>query len=789
MVSDGFGERLYDLGRATRVCLPVDKNGEDASAPEHAAELLCARARLARTRPRQPRFAASLVSTVNQLGPEVLTLGPPRELCVWVTAAEPSPAPTPTVDITATPTTTATVAPSPAPTATGDTPIRISLRPPDIARLPTEVKHFWATGHLADGTTRDLTDTVVWASSDPAVALAPNDPNDPNRMDLVAPGTAMISATDPASGVSTTATGDDATLHVTGPLSHILLHPFYARAPAGGFEQLTAVGVFANGTGPGSISRNLTQDVVWSTSAPDVARADNLAGDRSRIVAVAPGQVDVRATDPATGISATSRFATLGDLVAIYLNPAGPPFEFARLRVGQTGRLYAVGLYDGGGSAHITQQLVFRSLDPSIIVTPNLAGDRGLFEAVGGGRTQITATDPATGLTAVFWHTIYGEVLDFEIPAFLLRPRKFPVNAFYRPFRNLVAIYAHGTGGLFGYEWEVAVDDPTAVEVRGNLVRGLHPGGVSAGVRDLMSGAESTHRISIAFYGELELLLLSPETMALRVGDEDQLTALSDQNGGVQVVRTQEVLYTSSAPAIVAAPNDYPQRSRIVALAPGEATISARLFLGGAEVSTSDSGDDAYVTVVGDLTSLTITPTHAVTAVGRAARFTATGADAAGRTINLTQKVAWMTDAAPVAAANNPTGDRSRIDGVGSGTATVSVSDPVSGLTSSDTGGNATLTVLGAIDTILLLPETLPLLPGTEFQLTAIGSAPDGTLNVTQDMTYVSDDPSVVEAPNAEEDRSRIVAVAPGTARITAVDPVSGLLSSETVVTVPDPLP
>lgn len=633
----------------------------------------------------------------------------------------------------------------------------------------------------------------VWASSDTTVATAPNDPADPNRMDLHTYGTALISATHPATGVSSSATGDDAVLHVTGPLNFIVVQPFYGRASRDGYEQFTAIGYYQkNLTSYEYVLRNITQDVQWSTTNPAVASADNPAGDHSRIVAHAPGIAGVYATHPATGIQSGycpdpadygpgmycgwPRLMVLGDLQTITLIPTGYPQAFYNLRIGQKARLAAIGHYEGGGFKHITQECTFAAENPAIFGTPNLLGDRGLIEALSGGTTTLTATHVASGIVSEpFSHYVYGDVVGISIPSWMLTPHAFPLYPIV-PFGDLVAIYTYGTGPLLS--WEATVDDPTVAIANGRTVVPLRPGTVSVGARDTESGVESTERRMITFYGDLQRVILSPETVALRVGGEDQLTARAEQEGGYLRPVTQESSYTSSDPAIVAAPNEWtypPHMSRIVAVAPGEALISAT-FDGR---SSSASGDDTFVTVVGDLTTLTVTPPQAVTSVGRSAQFTATGADAVGRTINVTQASDWSSTDGGVAAAANPAGDRSRIDGVAPGTVTVTATDPVSGH-----AGTATLTVIGAIGSLALLPETLSLVVGSTDYLTAVGIAADGALNLTQDVVYASDAPAVVAVTNDADARSRIVALAPGTARITATDPLSALVSDAAIVTV-----
>ena len=59
-----------------------------------------------------------------------------------------------------------------------------------------------ATGHYAGGTTRNLTQHLVYRTSNAAVAAAPNTEGDKSRVDVVGTGSAIISAVDPATGIS-----------------------------------------------------------------------------------------------------------------------------------------------------------------------------------------------------------------------------------------------------------------------------------------------------------------------------------------------------------------------------------------------------------------------------------------------------------------------------------------------------------------------------------------------------------------------------------------------------------
>jgi hypothetical protein len=62
----------------------------------------------------------------------------------------------------------------------------------------------------------NLTQEVEYTSSAPAIAKADNSPGDRSRVVGVAPGTAVISAHDPGTGIATTPAGT-VTLTVTTP--------------------------------------------------------------------------------------------------------------------------------------------------------------------------------------------------------------------------------------------------------------------------------------------------------------------------------------------------------------------------------------------------------------------------------------------------------------------------------------------------------------------------------------------------------------------------------------------
>lgn len=176
---------------------------------------------------------------------------------------------------------------------------RITLGPRAARRPVGEAQHFTATGHYAGGATRNLTQKVEYASSDPAIARAANVAGDRSRVEALAPGVATITATDPKTGVRSSGEGD-ATLHVLGALERIVLKPVAIRRRVGDTPHVTATGHYAGGT-----TRNLTQQVEYRSSDPAIVAAPNAAGDKSRLELRAVGSATISARDPVTGIDSS----------------------------------------------------------------------------------------------------------------------------------------------------------------------------------------------------------------------------------------------------------------------------------------------------------------------------------------------------------------------------------------------------------------------------------------------------------------------------------------------------
>ena len=172
---------------------------------------------------------------------------------------------------------------------------------------PTQ--QFTATGTYSDGSTKVLTSTANWLSSNPAVATV-------NTTGLA---TGMTAGTTTISATSGTITGTTVLTVNPAPLVSIAVTPATATVAPNGTQQFTATGTYADHS-----TQNITSSVTWSASVGATITAGGLA------TGVTPGNT---ATIMATlgGVSGTATLDVTNPVIEHYsdfgqwylFNPSG----------------------------------------------------------------------------------------------------------------------------------------------------------------------------------------------------------------------------------------------------------------------------------------------------------------------------------------------------------------------------------------------------------------------------------------------------------------------------------
>jgi uncharacterized protein YjdB len=196
----------------------------------------------------------------------------------------------------------------------------IAISPePTVTSLPkgTTVQ-FKATGSFNDGTTQDLTDTATWISSNGNVTIS-NDPASNGLAKGAVVGNSNITAS-VVIGTTTTTSLPTMVTVTAATLMTFTISPNPASVPNGATAQLTATGVFSDGT-----MQNLSNSSTWGSAATATATVSTGANPRGVVTGHALGMVVITATSSvATGSKPATVMLTVGAAVvkSIAVTPA-----------------------------------------------------------------------------------------------------------------------------------------------------------------------------------------------------------------------------------------------------------------------------------------------------------------------------------------------------------------------------------------------------------------------------------------------------------------------------------
>src|SRR5262245_360860 len=452
---------------------------------------------------------------------------------------------------------------------------KLTMSPHGVARRLGSSESFTVTGHFTGGFTRNLTQRVVYASSAPTVVSAPNAPGNRSRVLALAPGVATISATDPISGISTTDSGNDATVRVAGALYAITIitrgdggYPVALRP--GESRNFTAIGYYLDGT-----SKNVTQHCEWTSDDPAIA----VYTGGTLFTAVSPGRANAFCRDAATGIVGWGELDVVGKLVRIDLQGDWPP-----VLQGKPRSLSAIGVYEPfadfccSGRRNVTQEVLWESRDPGVAVATNEDGNRSRIVAVGGGTARIFATDLATGVTSAdLLLPSFGELVQLELDQCTFG-QLIPVGVEVTPCK-VRGVFEGGAFDMRRFapdEWVFESSDPSIAEVLpdGQHVRALAAGFFTLTARHLPTGVVS-NGVPYTVQGDLVRIILDPLSARRAIGEVESLTAQGEYAPGLTYLLTQQLQYTSSDESVVVAANEPGRRSLLRTVGAGTATVTA----------------------------------------------------------------------------------------------------------------------------------------------------------------------------------------------------------------------
>ncbi|UBO73676.1 beta strand repeat-containing protein [Aeromonas rivuli] len=606
----------------------------------------------------------------------------------------------------------------------------LTIATPPLTLIAGLTAQLAATGSYSDGTTVDVTASVSWVSSDPAVATV----SLTGLVTAVGPGTATITGTLDGQTVTLVVTVTNATLNPNG-LS-ISTPPL--TLAAGLTAQLAANGSYDDGS-----SLDVTASVSWTSSDPLVATVS----PSGLVTAVAPGTAIITGT--LSGETAT----ILVTVTSAVLNPGGltitvPPLTLA---AGLTGQLTATGSYSDGSSVDVTADVSWTSSNPAV-ATVGL--NTGLVTAVLPGSATITSTLDGQSVTLPV--TVTNAVLNPNGLVITTSPLTLAAGL----TGQLTASGTYSDGSVVDVTADVSwtSSDPAVAIVGLNtgLVTAVLPG--SATITGTLDGQTVTLPVTVtnAVLNPNGLVITIPP-LTLAAGLTGQLTASGTYSDGSVADVTADVSWTSSDPAVATVGLN---TGLVTAVLPGSATITGTLD--GQTVTLPVTVTSAVLNPNG----LVITTSPLTLAAGLTGQLTASGTYSDGSVVDVTADVSWTSSDPAVATVGLNTG---LVNAVLPGSATITGTLDGQTVTLPVTVTSAVLNPGGLVITV----PPLTLAAGLTGQLTASGTYSDGNVvDVTADVNWTSSDPAVA---TVGLNTGLVTAVLPGTATIT------GTLGGQTV--------
>jgi uncharacterized protein YjdB len=357
--------------------------------------------------------------------------------------------------------------------------VSLQLTPPIVTFPVGEETRLNAIGVYSDNTQRGVNFEATFETADEAVATVSNALGQKGVVTAVAAGITTITATigdlsDTAEVTITDATVEN--LFITPPV--VVVHPSF-------FEQAQAFATYSDGT-----TLAVTDQAVWESLNPAIARVSNAAGEWGRISGLSQGQAQVDATFGGVTASVNVFVTTQGfDNLVIW------PFQDLSLALGMSSQLALIGVYaqNNDVTENLTPWAVWESSDPSVASVDNWPLGAGRVTAQSPGSAVISATYQGTTVQKVVVVTdAVLESLEISPPDVTL-----PVDA-VQPFVAF-GTFSDGEVRDVTYDASFTSDDNAIVTVVDNFIPGLAialaPG--TTDVRATLGDVETTTQVTV----------------------------------------------------------------------------------------------------------------------------------------------------------------------------------------------------------------------------------------------------------------------------------------------------
>jgi uncharacterized protein YjdB len=594
------------------------------------------------------------------------------------------------------------------------TSIQVTLSAPSVAAGLAD--QLTATGEYSDGTSKDLTASVAWTSSDTNVATIVSGTG---AVTTLTQGSAKITGT--LSGVS-----GSVTLTVNAPnIKTLAVSSTSASIARGTTVQFTATATLTTGT-----TENATGLVTWTSSNSSVASV-NQNGAQGLTLGVTAGTATITAT--ANGVSASANLTvTSATLTSINVTPVS-----ALIPLGTVQQFTATGTFSDTTTQDITGTVAWTSVPPSVasITVSGLATGKDL------GSVTITA---ASGTIS---NSVSATVNAADLSSIAVLPATPTIAQNTTEQFSATGTFDDGSTHNLTAQvtWNSSNPAVASIGSTNPIAMGISQGTTT--IKATLGGISGSTTLDVT-NATIVSISVTPTGRTIAPTTELSFTATGTFSDSSTQVITTDATWTSSDTAVATVGAE----GGATAVAAGTTNIMAAF--GG------QSGSSLLTVSSVTLKSIAVAPPTAVLAPASTLSYTATGTFSDGSTANVTDIVTWSSSATNVASISS----FGQVTGQSAGTATIKAQQ-------GSVSGTAALVVeSSALSFVTVTPATATVAEQTATQFSAVGTFGDGsTQNLTSSVSWTSSPASVATVSNASPTKGLAAGVAPGAATITAL--------------------
>jgi hypothetical protein len=625
--------------------------------------------------------------------------------------------------------------------------------------LPMEFsqsRQLTAFGKYSDDSTRDVTNRIIWHSSDMDVASISNAGGTSGLIVSGNAGKTTITATDPDTGI----VGKTVVTVLAARLVSIALRPSELTITLGQKQQIKATGIYANGK-----QKDISSSVSWSSSAASIAFLEDTLGSPGLVTSAATGSTVITATDPGTGIiGTTSLTVSEAKLISFTLSP-----DDSQISLGSNFSLSATGSFSDGTSREITAELLWASLNRNVVDVNDTDAGKGLIYTKSAGSATITATDPETGLTgSAAIKVTKANILSLEIlqmnPSIPLGENiQFTARCKFTDGSSHVLM-----DSLDWYSSNSSVAQFSSDTNKKGLAFSKNAGTVKITAKDSQTGKTATTSLNVT-PAKLVSYLISPRFPSLAVGKKERLSVTGIYTDQSQKDLTKSSEWSVADQSVAKIANTYEEKGIVTSLSIGSTDISARDPESGKSVTTT------LMVTSAELVSLDITPALSSMSLENQKQLFAKGTLSDGSTRDMTADVTWTSSNLSVAMVENTEGQKGNVISKTSGVSIITAKDPVTGIQ-----GTSKISVTGTeLMSIHIEPNTQTIPLGLNIQLNAQGLYSDKSIrDITHSATWFSENPSIISISNNPGNKGEIKAKSLGTSIISVKDSATGIIKA-----------